>query len=536
MVISQIFSHLTRLISKVRLQRTARLVVSTIGLVLTGCGTLPMQVDRSISQAIPASPNGKLAQIARASTPPGDLSGFRLLPLGAYALDARLELARRAEVSLDVQYYTIENDKTGHLFLRHLRDAAARGVRVRLLVDDLFTAQTSEILRSLAAHPNVEVRLFNPFCCARESLLGRFAGSLFDLYRLNHRMHNKIFIADGVMAVAGGRNIGDEYFQRGGVNNFIDMDALVLGAVIREIAQIFDRYWASEVVYPVQSIVTATSSIDHWRARFEELTHSVPEQHDLPNVDILGYGPVSEELDSGRLGLIWGAARAIADPPDKRDAKTAEAAAATSVTNDLRMQLWEAKKELVLTSPYLIPGPKGLKTFEELGSRKVKMSIITNSLAATDETLVHAGYSRYRYPLLRAGVDLYELSPERTRLTNRLGMFGKSRGRLHAKTAIVDNKLVFIGSMNLDPRSETQNTEFAIFVESPGLASELQRVLRITRLQSAYRLRIAPETDELQWLTMDEDKEVVLNDEPESSLWMRFHNLFLAPLVPEQLL
>ena len=407
---------------------------------------------------------------------------------------------------------------------------------MRLLVDDLFTAQTSEILHALAAHPNVEVRLFNPFCCARESLLGRFAGSLLDLYRLNHRMHNKMFIADGVMAVSGGRNIGDEYFQRSGVNNFVDMDVFVMGPLVREMAGIFDRYWSSEVVYPIQSIVIFNDLLEARQARFEELSRSDGTTQELPDVDVLGYGPVSEELDSGRLGLIWGTARAIADPPEKRDAHNAAAASATSVTNDLRMQLWGAQKELILTSPYLIPGPKGIKTFEELGGRKVRMTIITNSLAATDETLVHAGYSRYRYPLLRAGVDLYELSPERTRLNSRLGMFGKSRGRLHAKTAIVDDKLVFLGSMNLDPRSETQNTEFALFIESPELARELQRVLRITRLQSAYRLRLSPETDELQWLTMDDDKEVVLNDEPESSFWMRFHNLFVAPLVPEQLL
>jgi cardiolipin synthase C len=506
------------------------------GVLLAGCGTLPTHVERSVTQAIPPQASGALQKIAHASTPPGELSGFRLLPLGAYAIDARLQLARRAEYSLDVQYYTIENDATGLVFLRHLRDAAQRGVRVRLLVDDLFTADTNEILRSLAAHPNVEVRLFNPFCCARASLLSRVAGSLFDLHRLNHRMHNKMFIADGVMAVAGGRNIGNEYFMRSGVQNFVDMDALVMGAVLREMAIIFDRYWSSEVVYPVQSIIASDQTAQTLTSRFDELTQAADEQFDLPSVDILGYGPVSEELASGRLGLIWAPASAIADPPDKPGTATAEAASKTSVTNDLRMKIWGAKKELVLTSPYLIPGPKGIETFQALCARQVKMTVITNSLAATDETLVHAGYSRYRYPMLLAGVDLYELSPERTRLNKRLGLFGKSRGRLHAKTAIVDEQLVFLGSMNLDPRSETQNTEFALFIDSPELARELQRILRITKLQSAYRLRLSPETGDLQWLTMDEDVEVVLNDEPESSLWMRFHNLFLAPLVPEQLL
>ena len=493
-------------------------------------------MERPASHAIPPRQHGDLPKIARASTPPGELSGFRLLPLGQYAWDARLQLARRAECSLDAQYYFIENDSTGRIFLRQLRDAALRGVRVRLLVDDFFTADTSELLRALAAHPNVEVRLFNPFCCGRGSMLGRFTGSLFDLYRLNHRMHNKLFIADGVMAVAGGRNIGDEYFMRSGIQNFVDMDVLVMGAVVRDMSEIFDRYWNSDVVYPVQVIVAGEASDEALRGRFVELTREGNERPDLPAVDVLGYGPVSEELESGRMGLIWAPARAIADPPGKRNAPTAEDASATSVSSDLRRQIWGAGKELVLTSPFLIPGPEGMKAFRDLGARRVKMTVITNSLAATDEPLVHAGYSRYREPLLRAGVDLYELSPERTRLNKRLGLFGLSLGRLHAKTAIVDESLVFVGSMNLDPRSETQNTELGIFVESPELARELYRILRITKLQSTYRLRLAPGGSSLQWLTLDDEKEVVLDAEPESSLWMRLYHFLMAPFVPEKLL
>lgn len=309
-----------------------------------------------------------------------------------------------------------------------------------------------------------------------------------------------------------------------------------MGAVVPEMAGIFDRYWNSNVVYPVHTIICSVGSPQDQRVRFDELTLMGNDSIDMPTVDVLGYGPVGEELDSGRVAMIWAPARAIADPPDKLSAATAETAAATSVTNDLRMQIWNARNNLVLTSPYLVPGRKGLEIFRQLGERKVKMTIITNSLAATDEPLVHAGYARYRVPLLEAGVDLYELSPERTRRTPLLGLFGKSQGRLHAKTAVVDDRLVFIGSMNLDPRSETQNTEFGIFVESPELARELQRILRITRLQSAYRLRLGLEGTGIEWLTMDENKEVVLHDEPESSLWMRLHNLLLAPLIPEQLL
>lgn len=192
----------------------------TIGSLLTACGTLPQNGERKTSQAIVVVPEGNLSRIARAGSPSAELSGVRLLSLGAFALDARLQLMRRAAFSLDIQYYVIENDSVGLGFLRELRDASLRGVRVRLLVDDLFTAHTSELLHALTAYPNVEVRLFNPFCCARSNLFTRFAGSLFDLYRLNHRMHNKLMVADGVMALAGGRNVGEQYFMRSGVQNF----------------------------------------------------------------------------------------------------------------------------------------------------------------------------------------------------------------------------------------------------------------------------------------------------------------------------
>jgi putative cardiolipin synthase len=457
------------------------------------------------------------------------------MPLGPYALDARLQLIERARHSLDVQYYVIEDDATGRLLLRKLRDAAARGVRVRLLVDDLYTVSTDPMLRALAEHPNVELRLFNPFCCLRDSSFGRFASSLGDLYRVNHRMHNKLLVADGVVAVAGGRNIADEYFMLNTSSNFVDMDAFIMGAVIGQLQAIFDRYWNSDVVYPVQALVTPSVPPAQLPAEFERLStldHAPPA---LPPVDALGYGPIGEELEAGRVGLIWAPARAFADPPNKRDAMSAEEAREMSVSKEVRMKIWGAERDLVITSPYLIPGPMGIEAFEGLGQRKVKTVVLTNSLAATDEPLVHTGYSRYRVRLLESGVDLYELSPERTRHTKRLGMFGSSFGRLHAKTAIVDQHTVFIGSMNLDPRSDTQNTELGIFVDSPPLAKELLRIVNISRLQSAYRVRLDAQGN-LQWLTMDDEHEMVLTEEPESSFWLRVHNLLVSPFVPEQLL
>jgi putative cardiolipin synthase len=313
------------------------------------------------------------------------------------------------------------------------------------------------------------------------------------------------------------------------------MDALIMGAVVGQLQGIFDRYWNSEVVYPVQALVSPTVPVDQLAAQFERLSASVGEAPPLPQVDVLGYGPISEEMASGRVGMIWALARAFADPPDKLASRSPDEARELSVSREFRLKLWSAKSDLVITSPYLIPGPGGIETFEALGQRQVKMSVLTNSLAATDEPLVHTGYARYRERLLAAGVDLYEISPERTRRTKRLGMFGPSFGRLHAKTAIVDKRTVFLGSMNLDPRSETLNTELGIFVESPQLAKELLRIINISKLQSAYRVRLGSDGG-LEWLTMDDEKEVILTVEPESTFWMRVHHILASPFVPEQLL
>ena len=506
---------------------------------LAGCGSLPTNVGKTDSLAIPPNPASPLVKIATVSSPSPEQTGVRLLPLGAYSLDTRIQLAQRASTSLDVQYYVFENDATGRLLMTALRDASLRGVRVRLLVDDLYTTHSDPLLRGLASFPNIEVRLFNPFCCAREAgVAGRYAASIFDFGRLNHRMHNKMFIADGVMAVAGGRNIADEYFLRAADANFVDMDAFVMGAVVRSMSAIFDRYWNSEVVYPIESVGEPLGDKVSRAKAFNAMMASLPPSPpaDPPETDVLGYGPLAEELDAGQIGLQWGIARAFSDPPEKLLAMTPKVAFEMSVTNDVMMQVWRAKSDLVLTSPYMIPGETGMKSIRDLEKEKVKITIITNSLAATDEPLVHTGYSRYRTAMLKAGVDLYELSPTRTQHTKRLGMFGSSLGRLHAKTAVIDKRIIFIGSMNLDPRSASTNTEFGMFIDSPALAKELLRVINISKLESAYRVRLDPKTAQLEWLTIEDDRETVLTAEPESTFWLRVHNMLLGWFVPEKLL
>jgi putative cardiolipin synthase len=509
-----------------------------VSVLLAACGALPIQADRPYSPALQPSTDSPLVRIAQDSSPAPTLTGFRLMPLGFYSLDARIQLARRARYSLDVQYYLIQNDRTGRLLMRNLRDAALRGVRVRLLVDDLYTAGGDPMFRGLAAFPNVEVRLFNPFCCARQSLASKYIASIGDFTRLNHRMHNKLYIADGAVAVMGGRNIADEYFTRSATANFVDMDVFIVGPVVRQLADIFDVYWNSPQVYPVEAILGESADREETRRGFDHLVDDGEQMMSVtvPPFDILGYGPISDDLDSGRLGLVWGTAVAFADQPAKVMSTSAEMARSMSARMNVMDRVMESKSEVVISSPYLIPGSTGVQAFGDLRKRNVKVTILTNSFAANDEPLAHAGYARYRVELLRNGIDIYELSPTRIQHNERLMLPGASLGRLHAKTAVIDQSTVYIGSVNLDPRSESLNTELGIFARCPELAKEVIRVINISKLQSSYRLRFTPDGRSLEWLATDDRGDVVLSQEPEVTPFMRFQQMWAAPFVPEQLL
>jgi len=527
--------------SRLALPRLATWLAGVLLVALAGCTSLP-KVDREAiaSEAIPLSPKTKLGQIALRSTPSPQQSGFRLMPLGTFSYDTRLQLARRAEVSLDVQYYHFENDASGRYLLRALRDAAVRGVRVRLLIDDLYTGGADPLFLAFAAHPNVEVRLFNPFCCARQhGQVGRFAAAIGDWSRVNHRMHNKMFIADGAMAIFGGRNVADEYFLRNErQQNFIDVDAFTIGFIVPPLQALFDRYWNSDPVYPLKAVATTTLTHDELLAKFEEWTgpaHTPPPEPVPPN-DILGYGPIADDLQDGQLGLIWGDAYVFADYPDKPfEPGDGSELLETSATYNAFEAIRRAKTEVVGTSPYLVPGKRGMMLLQELHDRGVKITLMTNSLGSTDEPLVHLGYQRYRPEMLKLGVDLYELSAARVKKNKRRDLFGSSLGRLHAKLLVIDRKTLFVGSMNLDPRSAITNTELGAVIESPELARELLRVIDIDRLQSAYRVRLRPDGG-LQWLSIEDDEEVVRNEEPESSGWVKLKLWLLTHLVPEDLL
>jgi len=513
--------------------------------VCAGCAGLPRDVQRAPSQAIPASPDTELGRIALASAPDRTHSGFRLLSWSAQSLQARIELVRRAQVSLDVQYYVIHDDATGRHLLRALRDAAQRGVRVRLLVDDLYTAGTDPVLLGLAAYPNAEVRLFNPFPVGRNSLGARLTASLFDFGRVNHRMHNKLLVADGAMAVAGGRNIGDEYFMVHDQANYIDLDAFAVGPVVRQLAALFDQYWNSDYVYPVQSIVPPDRSEAELRERFERWTDPTrappPQAARKGAKDLLGQRNVEDELAEGRIDLHWAEAKAFADAPEKvinhtrrwlpglrREEKT--------VRLGLMSELLLARQEVFVSSPYLVPNPQVIEDIREGRLWGLQITLLTNSLASTDEPLVHAGYQRYRRQMLDLGVKLYEVVPSQVKRAKDLG-FGQSIGRFHAKAAAIDGKTLFIGSLNFDPRSEKHNTELGLLIHSPALTAHLIKLADVVITQAAYRVRLSKDKRDLEWVLSGADgRETVLTTEPDTSAFERLWLWLIGPLVPDDVL
>ena len=510
--------------------------------VLTGCASLPASDPKTPSQAFSAPYETALGKIALASAPTGnaDQSGFRLIPLGAFAFDTRIELIRRAERSLDLQYYVIANDESGLTLLKELAAAAARGVRVRLLLDDLYTTGLDQSLLSLAKLPNVEVRLFNPFPSGRNALWSKFLLSAGDFQRINHRMHNKLFVADNVMAVTGGRNIGDEYFMYASAANFIDMDAFVAGNIVRDLSEVFDRYWNSAYVYPLAAFVA-----DDLRAATE-----VPRAPDFgiartrgplaaDAVDALGYHPIAFELERGKLDLIWAPAMVFADSPLKVTGLT-EGGMHTTVTSNLMHVMDAAQEEVIVISPYFIPGKIGMEAIRRLSERHVRMVLVTNSLAASDAPLVHIGYSHYRKAMLKLGVEIYEINPERMKQRNKVFEFGSSRAMLHAKIAVIDHKQVFVGSMNSDPRSSRDNTEMGIVVDSPKMAGQIISLMQSDGPSGSFRLRNADKPNGFEWVANDrEDQdpagEEILDDEPGAGIWLKATLQLLAPFAPEEL-
>ena len=496
-----------------------------------GCASLPDRsaIDVPHSRAIVVSSQTRLGATADAAVGrTRSASAFKLLPLSGAAYEARIEMARQAERSLDLQTFILQGDASGGILLRSLRDAATRGVRVRILVDDLHTDSAETLLSDLAAFDGVEVRLVNPFVRLRGSRATKLVSSLDELRRVNHRMHNKVFIADNAIAIFGGRNVGDEYFLRAEDGNFLDLDVLTAGEAAQGLSGSFDAYWNSEFAWPIGAIVPPRGDRAARRTRFDEATSPlalppVP----LPPERLLRFATAPAELRSGALMLVGAKAEVVADPVDKLEGTRVGQRAGT-----VRAVVGEAGRaarfEVYVVSPYFIPGAVGMESLRLNRRNGVRLRLLTNSLAATDEPAVHAGYLAFRHELLELGMEIHELSPTLAREGLRLGRFAPSA--LHIKAMFFDRERLFVGSMNLDGRSEQYNTEVGVMIESPDLTAELLSVLDFDSV--SYRVELSPE-GKTRWVGRRDGRLVVFDSEPEASLMRRLASRLLGLLLPD---
>lgn len=498
---------------------------------LGGCA-LPGLNNRSVSVALPVAEarNTRLgAAIAPQLAEHNDESGLRPLgnPLEAFA--ARMLLANAAERTLDVQYYIWQGDVTGLLLLDTLSEAAERGVRVRLLLDDHGTAGLDKELAALAAQTNIEVRLFNPFRFRK----AKWLGYVTHFKRANRRMHNKSFTADNSATIIGGRNIADDYF--GATTGILrqDLDVLAFGPVVHEVSADFDRYWASPSAYPVEAIVRPYKKAHARRTANGSRGPDIDAQRNT-YFETVRNTTFVRDLLAGELLLEWAPTVMISDDPAKG---IGEAADEDLLIRQLDEMLGQPDRTMVLVSPYFVPTRAGVDAFVTLARRGVLVRILTNALEATDVLPVHAGYAKRRKELLKAGVRLFELRHLSTPTVRHksAGPFGSSASSLHAKTMTVDHERVFIGSFNFDPRSMHLNTELGFVIESPEMAQEFEEEFDALTPMTAYEVKL-DERGKLYWVEQQGTETIRYDKEPGSTLGRRIALRILTVLPIEWLL
>jgi putative cardiolipin synthase len=507
-----------------------RSLILAVLLAIGGCATLPVDYERTETAALQDTESTALGKDAQTAMKQHEgLNGFRPIPDGVDAMLMRLSLARSAERSLDMMYYIWKPDLVGRLLGAAVLRAADRGVRVRILLDDLGTNADDNVLMSLDAHPEIEIRLFNPVA----SRAFRMLGALGDFGRVNRRMHNKAFIADNQRAVLGGRNIGDEYFGAHAEMDYGDLDVAITGPVVNKISSSFDEYWNSPVVYPIKALTGRGGdnvSLDTLRSQLEAYVES---ERDSPYAQALRSEAGVAEI--GRLDkLYWGQAHLVYDDPAKvtRDSTVTEG----RLLPQLEALGLAPKKEIFIVSPYFVPGDAGVAWLAGLAGKGVRVTVLTNSLASNDVTAVHSGYKRYRDALVDGGVRLYELRPEAIkykRKDDREHSLQGSRASLHAKTFVFDRRAIFIGSMNLDPRSIALNTEIGVVCDNPAMSETLLGRVEPRLDEIAWRLeRDTDETGRKRLVWVEKDKNGVrrLTAEPQVSAWRQLGVWFLGVL------
>lgn len=507
--------------------------ITSCGLLLVlllagGCATLPENYDRPITYAYTDTDQTAFGKARRdeKEAHPGE-SGFKLLVNGLDAFVARAVLSDYAERSIDVQYFLIYNDKVAMLFIDQLLKAADRGVRVRLLVDDIDLGGRDLGAAILDSHPNMQVRIFNPF--SRKA--SRFRQFFTRYGSVTRRMHNKSFTVDNQVAILGGRNIGDEYFAADPAVAFSDLDVVAIGPIVKEVSNAFDLYWNDELSYPAIALRGAPPTPKEIKRLREDLDTYVAQQENSPYMKALREADLSKELREKKVRYNWGKAEVIYDHPDKleHDFDKRELHIAPKVG----AYMDAAQEEIIIFTPYFVPTGSGVKYLKELRKKGVRLRILTNSLASTNHSYVHAGYAKYRKELLQAGVELYEVNIKLLQ-ENREGAnvdYGKKKTVLHTKSFVFDRQKVFIGSLNFDPRSVYHNTEIGMVLSSEQIANGLAEWFDQNIARVAFRLAVERNEeghDKIVWHGFEEGQEVTYNKDPHTGFWLRFFVGFLS--------
>jgi len=500
-----------------------RFLVLLVFIFVAGCATVDFDYPKTETHTVQNTDDTYLGRTLAPLTAahPGQ-SGFHLLVDGIDALAARLVMAERAERSIDTQYYLITNDLIGGLYIRSLLRAADRGVRVRLLLDDILTKGYDVGMAALDSHPNFEVRIFNPFAGRSNRIADAFSVS-----RINRRMHNKSFTADNQITLIGGRNIAAEYFAARKDVNFADADVLAVGPVVADVSQMFDLYWNSYSALPVPAFADMpddpAAELVKLRARLEanfEAVLTTP-YAEAVKADIERY------TGKGDREIYWAPHVLAYDSPDKAIKEKAEQSA--SILTPLRESVRGAERELIIISPYFVPRKSGIKLLSELRQRGVEVTVITNSLAANNHAIVHAGYAPSRKPLLEQGVKIYEYKALAPPPGVDRGGAGASLATLHTKAFVVDREEFFLGSFNWDPRSAYINTELGVIIRSPPLASAVAERIDMKLDAVTYEV-VLNENGGLTWIDRSGDEPVMFYTEPDTGFWRRFGVQFMRIL------
>ena len=504
---------------------------------LGGCASLDAQ--REPSQALPANDSAFGRSVQAQAAPHQGQSGFRLLSDSTEAFTARAELIRNAQRSLDLQYYIIHDGISTRMLANELLKAADRGVRVRILIDDTTSDGLDFIIATMAAHPQIQIRVFNPLNLGRSTGVTRAMGRLFNLSRQHRRMHNKLWLADNSMAIVGGRNLGDEYFDAEPNLNFTDIDMLGAGPVAEQLGHSFDQYWNSALSKPIDGFLYSkptAKDLENTRTRLEESLEETRKENHALYKHLMTYA-TKPRLDIWRKELIWAWNQALWDAPSKVLAR-GEPDSHLLLTTQLAPELAGVNQELILISAYFVPGETGLVYLTGRADAGVDVRLLTNSLEATDVPAVHGGYAPYRKALLEHGVKLFELRRQPGSSGGsgpRLFKHGMSSdSSLHSKAMIFDQQKSFIGSFNFDPRSGLWNTEVGVLVDSPELAAEARK-LALQGMAPALSYEPKLEQGKIVWVTEDNGQLHTLHREP-GNWWRRLNAWFSKSVGLEKML